>query len=185
MYKEGQNRMKKITLILTFGAICASILSGCKSKKKYKAPTTPHDKVAVAFNGVESSFANYKNNYSTSSARTRSTRKVGQSDSSGALSDIASIYTSYDSQGDRIDELDYDEYPMIQFQCLKRTFDYFGENYDFGTKYAKTMNGTIYFNPATGDKREINDVFKYEYSFNLSLQIDMETDSIIFFNETF
>ena len=91
MCKEGQKRMKKITFILTLGAVCASILSGCKSKNKYKAPTTPHDKVAVAFSGVESSFADYKTSYTTSSTRSRSTRKVGQSDTSGALSDIASI----------------------------------------------------------------------------------------------
>ena len=68
---------------------------------------------------------------------------------------------------------------MIQFQCLKRIFDWLGEYYVFGTKYSSTMYGTIYFNPSTGDRREINDVFKYDYSFNLSLQIDIDANDII------
>ena len=72
--------MRKITLVLSLGAVCASILSGCQSKNKYKVPTNAHDKVQVAFNGVEKSFANYKDNSASSSARTRSFRKTPRAD---------------------------------------------------------------------------------------------------------
>ena len=173
--------MRKTVLILSLGVLCASILSGCKSKNRYKTPTNPHDKVQVAFNGVEKSFANYKDSGSSSSSSktTRSIRRIGQSDTSGALSDIASIYTSYDSQGDRIDDLEFDQPPMVQFQCLKKVFETIGGNYSFGTKYADTIYGTAYFDPSTGDQKAVNDTYKYDYAFTLSLQIDIDSNDLI------
>lgn len=172
--------MRKMALILSLGAISVSFLSGCKNKNKYKVPTNAHDKVQVAFNGVEKTFANYKTSSSSSSATTRSVRRVGQGDTSGALSDIVLLYkSSYDSQGDRIDELEYDQPPMIQFQCLKKTFDSIGSGYTFGTKYVDTIYGTAYFDPTTGDKKDVSDLFKYDYAFTFALAIDIDSNDVI------
>ena len=123
--------MRKVTFVLALGAMCASILSGCKSKSKYKTPTTPFDKVSVALSGVEKSIENYKSSERTSSSskQNRSIKRIAQSDTSGALSDIAALYTSYDSQGDKIDDLEYSQPPMVQFQCLKKVFEAVGKDF--------------------------------------------------------
>ena len=172
--------MKKTTLVLALGALCASILSGCKSKSRYKTPKTPFEKVTVALNGVTKSFENYKYEESTSSsAKTRSGKRIAQSDASGALADIADIYKSYDTQGDRVDELDLDKPPMIQFQCLKRFVETVGSGYSFGTKYTDTITGTVYFDPSTGDKKEANDIYKYNYAFTFALAIEIDNSDVI------
>ena len=172
--------MKKSTLVLALGALCASILSGCKSKSRYKTPKTPFEKVTVALNGVTKSFENYKYEESTSSsAKTRSGKRIAQSDASGALADIADIYKSYDTQGDRVDELDLDKPPMIQFQCLKRFVETVGSGYSFGTKYTDTITGTVYFDPSTGDKKGQDDTYKYNYSFTASLLLNIDESDLI------
>ena len=172
--------MRKVTFVLALGAVCASVLSGCKSKNKYKTPTTPFDKVSVALNGVEKSIENYKNEESTStSSKNRSGKRIAQGDTSAALADIADIYRSYDSQGDRIDELDINKPPMAQFQCLKRFFESVGSSYSFGTKYTDTISGEVYFDPTTGDKTSADPAYKYSYSFTASLLLNIDESDLI------
>ena len=173
--------MRKGTFVLALGALCASILSGCKTKSKYKTPTTPFDKVSVALNGVEKSIENYKSSDRTtsSSKKSRSSKRIAQSDTSGALSDIAALYTSYDSQGDKIDDLEYSQPPMIQFQCLKKVFEKVGKGYAFGTKYTDSVIGVVYFDPATGDKKEADLTYKYDYNFTMSISLDIDDNDLI------
>ena len=173
--------MKKVTLVLAFGALSASILSGCKSKNKYKTPTTPFDKVNVALSGVQKSFANYKieERQTSSSKSTRSGKRVSQSDSSGALTEIADLYLSYDSQGDKIDELDYDMPPMVQFNAIKRFFESVGESYSFGTKYTDYISGVVYFDPTTGDKKGEEAKYKYDYNFGVSISLNIDSNDLI------
>ena len=172
--------MRKLAFVLSLGAVCVSILSGCKSKSKYKAPTTPLEKVTVALNGVESSFSNYKNSSKTnSSSKTRAAKRINQTDSSGALTEIANLYKSSDSQGDKIDELEFNEPPMIQFQCLKKVLEKIGKSFTFGSKYTDTIQGVAYFDPITGEKKEELLAFKYNYEFTLSLEIDIDDNDLI------
>ena len=173
--------MRKVTFVLALGAMCASILSGCKSKSRYKTPTTPFDKVSVALNGVEKSIENYKSSERTnsSSKQNRSIKRIAQSDTSGALSDIAALYTSYDSQGDKIDDLEYSQPPMVQFQCLKKVFEAVGKDFSFGTKYTDSINGVVYFDPATGDKKEVSSTYKYDYNFTMSISLDIDSNDLI------
>ena len=85
MRKEGQKSMRKIAFLLSLGAVCVSILSGCKNKK-YVVPKTSFDKVSVALSGVESSFSKYKPSEKTNlSSKNRAAKRIGQSDTSGAL----------------------------------------------------------------------------------------------------
>ena len=173
--------MRKATFVLVLGAVCASVLSGCKNKNKYKIPTTPFDKVNVALNGVEKSFANYKidERDNASSKKSRSAKRIAQSDSSGALTDISKIYQSYDSFGDKVDELDYSKPPMVQFRCLKRLFESMGQNYSFGTKYTNSMSGVAYFDPTTGDKQGEDPTYKYDYVFTASLCLNIDNNDLI------
>ena len=171
--------MRKTALALSRGAVCIAILSGCKSRSKYKAPTTPHDKVSVALSGVESSLAKYKYSEKTSSgSKTRSVRRIGGSDYTGALADIAKLYSTNDSQGDKIDSIDFDQPPMIQLRCLRKVFESAGSNYSFGTKYYDTINGEVYFDIATGEK-QTGEAYKYNYNFTLSLSIDIDSSDNI------
>ena len=174
--------MRKVTYIFALGAISVSILSGCKSKGRYKTPTTPYDKVYVALNGVEKSFANYKidERDNASSKKSRSGKRVAQSDSSGALTEISQLYQSYDSQGDKVDELDYSKPPMIQFRCAKSFFESVGQSYSFGTKYTDSVIGVAYFDPATGDKKnETEETYRYDYSFTASLSLNIDANDLI------
>ena len=173
--------MRKVTFILALGAVSASILSGCKSKSKYKTPTNPYDKVSVALKGVEKSFANYKIDERTnaSSKTTRSGKRVAQSDSTGALNEIAALYQSYDSQGDKIDELDFSKPPMTQFNSIKRFYESLGQSFSFGTKYTDTVTGVVYFDPTTGDKKEELPAYKYDYNFTISLALSINDQDVI------
>ena len=171
--------MRKTALALSLGAVCIAILSGCKSRSKYKAPTTPYDKVSVALSGVESSLAKYRYSEKTSSgSKTRSVRRIGGSDYTGALADIAKLYSSNDSQGDKIDSIDFDQPPMIQLRCLRKVFESAGSNYSFGTKYYDTISGEVYFDIATGEK-QTGEAYKYNYNFTLSLSIDIDSSDSI------
>ena len=171
--------MRKTAFMLSLGAVCVALLSGCKSKR-YRVPTTAFDKVSVALNGVETSYSSYKSSEkSSSSSKTKGIKRIGQSDSSSALSEIATLYTSYDSQGDKIDDLEYDQPPMIQFQCLKKVFESIGKSFTFGTKYTDTISGEVYFDPTTGDKKEGEIEYKYDYNFTLSILIDIDNSDLI------
>ena len=171
--------MRKTALVLSLGVICVAVLSGCKSKNKYKVPTTPHDKVSVALNGVESSLSKYKYSEKTSSgSKTRAIRKIGGSDYTGALTDIAKLYATNDSQGNKVDSIEDDQPPMIQFQCLKKVYNSIGSDFSFGTKYYDTINGEVYFDINTGEK-QISQEYKYNYNFALSLSMEIDASDFI------
>ena len=171
--------MRKTKLLLSLGAICVAVLSGCKTRSKYRVPTTPYAKVSVAFDGVESSFSNYKTSEKTNSSKTRSIKRVGQSDPSGALTEIASLYKSSDSQGDKIDELGYDAPPMVQFQYLKKVFDTIGNKFSFNTKYTDTVHDIVYFDPTTGEKKDADLAYSYDYDFTISILINIDENDLI------
>ena len=173
--------MRKTTFVLALGALCASVLSGCKIRSRYKTPTTPYDKVYVALNGVEKSFDKYKpsENVTNSSKKTRAGKRVAQSDSAGALKDIANLYLSYDSQGDKIDELDFSKPPMAQLSVLKRFYESIGKSYSFGSKYTGSISGVVYFDPTTGDKKDENPAYKYDYTFTASFSLDIDSNDLI------
>ena len=183
MYKEGQISMRKTALVLSLGAVCVAILSGCKKRSKYVVPTTPFEKVSVALSGVEKSFSNYKSSEkkTSSSSKTRSIKRTTSGDVPGALADIASLYYTEDSQGDKIDELEYDQPPMIQFQCLKRGFESIGSSYSFGTKYYDTINGVVYFDPSTGESKKDSQEagYKFDYALTLSFALNIDSNDLI------
>ena len=62
-----------------------------------------------------------------------------------AFDAIDRLYTSSDNQGDVIDELEYDQPPMIQFQYLKSALEKIGTGFEFGTKYYYDIQNTVYY----------------------------------------
>ena len=171
--------MRKMTLALSLGAVCVAILSGCKIRNKYKAPSTPYEKVSVALSGVEKSLSNYKSSEKPSSgSKTRTTKRIAASDSSGALAEIASIYSTNDSLGDKIDDLEFNQPPILQFEVIKNIFESAGSSFVFGTKYIETITGEVYLDILTGEIAA-GDEYKYNYEFTTGLSIIIDSDDLI------
>ena len=176
--------MKKILLLLLAAVVTLSTvlaLSACG--KKTKLPETDYEKVVFAFEGVEKSFQKIGDKKTAD----LNDRAVGRLLSGGGdpLSVLRAIYEPGDSQGDVIDELEYDQPPMIQFQCLKSVLEKIGSDFSFGVKYYDDMTGEVFFDPETG--RDMNGIsleatrnqYKYNYLFRLSLRIGIDENEDI------
>ena len=173
--------MKRVLILLlsaflTLGAILA--LSACG--KKNALPKTDYEKVAFAFNGVEKSFQNVGKKSAADAGYFTVPRLLSGEDD--PLSTIRGVYTAGDNQGDVIDELEYTQPPMIQFQCLKAVLEKIGKGFSFGTKYYDDITGAVYVDPTTGANKadaEDKENFKYDYTFRLALRINIDgNDSI-------
>ena len=178
--KRGEIMKKCLLLILSAILILSAVfaLSAC-GKKKDKLPETAYEKVTFAFNGVEKSFKNADKKSADETAYAVRRLLAGDGD---PLSTIRGVYTSGDSQGDVIDELEYTQPPMIQFQCLKKVFEKIGTDFAFGEKYYDEITGEVFFDPATGEDKSEDadkDDYKYAYSFRLAMRIEIDENDLI------
>lgn len=183
--------MKKLGLFITtvvsfigLGFILASCGGGL--------PGSKYEKVEFAFKGVEKSFKDratnsnnqlsvvepylgIDNNYSINSLY-NDLFYINLNESS--FDAIEALYTSSDNKGDVIDELEYDQPPMIQFQYLKSALEKIGTGFEFGTKYYYDIQNTVYYDIDSGEI--INDEnHKWNYVFRLALQIDIDDNDLI------
>ncbi|HBF86908.1 MAG TPA: hypothetical protein DDW54_04430, partial [Clostridiales bacterium] len=148
--KIKQKRRKKtvkkifITAVLLAGMAFSVLACGGET---VKLPESAREKVSFAFNGVEKSFSD---SAKTANAAALPTVYADENAFDSALQTIKNLYTAGDDQGDIIEDLEYDQPPMIQFQCLKAVFDKVGEGYSFGVKYYAEITGDVYFDMATG-----------------------------------
>ncbi len=173
--------MKKILLLLLAAVVTLSTvlaLSACG--KKTKLPETDYEKVVFAFEGVEKSFQKIGDKKSAD-LNDRAVKRLLAEDGD-PLSTIHGVYTTGDSQGDVIDDLEYTQPPMIQFQCLKAVLEKIGKGFEFGAKYYDDITGEVFVDVATGrdmsDDANKND-YKYDYTFRLALQIDIDEADLI------
>ena len=174
-------RKIKTFLLLSFLVTALTIvLAACGSKNKL--PKTNYEKVKFAFNGVEKTF-----NGSSLNSKTNLNKEIllAAKNPSSALSIIDSVYVDGDSQGDVIDDLEYDEPPMIQFQCLKHVLEKTGKKYSFNEKYYEDITGTMYFDITDGTKKNESNEYKYDYNFRLALSISINSNDFITANVSF
>lgn len=169
--------MKKVGKFLSGALFSLSLifpLTACGQNGK----NSDFKKVQKAFNGVESSLREKQKAPVKRSSLHRNEVNEGPSDALDALS--ALFESKGESRGDTIDELEYTQPPMIQFQCLKAVFDSTGEDFTFSNKYYDTINGDVYFDINTGEEKnaQSGDEYHYTYDFLLSLGIKFE-DSLI------
>ena len=133
--------MKKINcFVATLVGSFAIGLIGCNSNK---LPTTQYEKVKFAFNGVEKSFKSpkvVKRNKPLLLKR----NKIGGSNPSSALDTIFNLYTEEDKRDDFLDDVSYNQPPMIQFQYIKKVLEKIGNGYEFDKKYYDTITGEMY-----------------------------------------
>ena len=167
---RGTKVMKKVTkflstVLFSLGAIAS--LASCGKNKD-----TDYNKVKKAFNGVESSFKEKKKDAKKRGNPIYFGVDEGPSSSLQAIENLFS--TSSESRGDTIDELEYDQPPMIQFQCLKTVFDSIGDSFQFSNKYYDTINGTAYLDISNGEPKSASDGQEYQYAYNFTLGLGVK-----------
>ncbi|MBP5466620.1 MAG: hypothetical protein J6Y43_03555 [Clostridia bacterium] len=195
--------MKKTGIILLSLIMLLTIafgFSACGNGEKL--PSTAYEKVRFAFNGVEKSFENASSgNKSASKYKTQNgygavavayaAELFSASDNfNDALTAIDGVYESpADDQGDVIDDLEYTQPPMIQFQCLNKVLDKTGDNYSFGTKYGDEINGELYADMENGIKKDKTAAdaadYKYDYTFGLAISINIDRNDLIIADVSF
>ena len=176
--------MKRIRTVLTLFVALLFILLGLIScTMDDKLPSSNFEKVQFAFNGVERSFSQSESFKKSMASNKFSTKLLSANNISTALFTIDSVYSSEDSQGDIIDDLEYTQPPMIQFQCLKAILDKVGNDYQFGTKYYDDIIGEVYIDMSTGKKVASTSQdahnYKYDYTFKLTIDINIDSNDLI------
>ena len=168
--------MKKINcFVATLVGFFAIGLIGCNTNK---LPTTQYEKVKFAFNGVEKSFKSpkvVKRNKPLLLKR----NKIGGSNPSSALDTIFSMYNEEDKRDDFLDDVSYNQPPMIQFQYIKKVLEKIGNGYEFDKKYYDTVTGEMYVDINTGAKKEKGDEYRYNYTFTLGMDINIDDNNLI------
>ena len=165
--------MKKIKFFVTtlVGALTIGLI-GCNAK----LPTTNYEKVKFAFNGVEKSFKNKK---TAKKAVLLPKAKIGGSNPDSALNTIFNLYTEEDKRDDFLDDISYNQPPMIQFQYIKKVLEKIGNGYEFNKKYYDTITGDMYLDINTGLKAETKDEYKYNYTFVLGMNTNIDDNNLI------
>lgn len=166
--------MKKSNIFvatLSFFLLSSSLI-GCGG---IKLPTTQYEKVKFAFSGVERSFKNVK----TSANKKMLLQPYNRASNESALETLFNLYESNDKRGTSIEDLEYNEPPMIQFQYLKKVLEKVGDSYEFDHKYYDTVTGTLYIDMETGYKKEEDDQYKYNYTFELGISINIDENDLI------
>ena len=193
--------MKKVKSLIVALCLMLGALFGLTACGGEKLPTTDYEKVAFAFKGVESSIRKAINSNSGNKNRQQSTNTAmgtklsmnrlqgGLDTPTDVLDAISRVYVAGDSQGDIIDDLEFNQPPMMQFQCIKSVLQDVGKSYVFGTKYYNTITGNMYFDSTTGLKVSESDPnandYKYAYTFVFAISINIDSDDIILANISF
>ena len=156
MPKEGLHMKLRSFFVV---ALLFSSLTGCGGS--YQVPTNNFDKVKTAFNGVEKSFKKISSSKKRANGLQPRAKNVD-----GGLNSLFSLFTNQDIKGHSIEDLSYNEPPMIQFQYLKAVFDKVGQGFEFGTKYYDNITGEIYVDLETGFKdknKNANNKYSFDY----------------------
>lgn len=176
--------MKKVSTIIasiTMLFLVAIALASCGDA----LPSSSYEKVQFAFNGVEKSLKSVKLssdeiNFNKSNYSKSNIVLMAAKVNADAYSVIENLYEDSDSQGDIIDELEYNQPPMIQFQYLKAILDDTGSDFEFGTKYYSNITNSIYYDIETGKKKANTETnYKWDYDFKLALEINIDSNDLI------
>ena len=154
-------------------ALSFTALVGCGGS--YKVPSSGYEKVKTAFNGVEKSFKKAQ-----ASKKSLNYKAPQYKNEYRGLSTIFSLFNESDIQGHDLEDLEYGQPPMIQFQYLKGVFDKVGSGYEFGTKYYDNVTGEMYMDIYDGlqDKSQKPEN-RYTYDFELAISINIDENDLI------
>ena len=156
------------TILPVFLLLGAASLSACNSNK---LPSSSYEKVNFAFNGVEKSFKSPRAAKKSLSLNKR--ERLGCSNTDSGLSTIFNLYTDEDKRDDFLEDVEYNQPPMIQFQYMKKVLEKVGDGYEFDTKYFDTVTGEVYLDIETGLKSDKeNDKFNYTFGMGMDINID-------------
>ena len=165
--------MKAFRYLFLASILSIGALTGCNS---VKLPTTNYERVSFAFKGVEKSFKNPTT--VKKSLEPSKKNKIGGSNTNAALSAIFSLYQDEDKQNNFLEDVEYNQPPMVQFQYLKKVLEKVGSGYEFNTKYYDTISGDVSIDIQTGQKSNL-DKDKYNYAFTLGIDINIDNNNLI------
>ena len=166
--------MKKRFVFALSALLAVTSLTACGGSTKL--PTTAYEKVKFAFNGVEKSLKNAKTAKNLPSLAKK--ERIGGTSPENGLNTLYGLLSASDSRGDTIEELGYNEPPIIQFQYLKKVLEKIGNNYEFGTKYYENITGEMYVDMKTGFEDHAAEN-KYNYTFGLAIGINIDENDLI------
>ena len=104
------------TILPAFLLLGAASLTACN-----KLPSSNYEKVKFAFNGVEKTFKDPKTAKKSLSLAKR--ERLGGSNTDAGLSTIFNLYTQEDKRNDFLEDVGYDQTPMVQFQYIKKVLE--------------------------------------------------------------
>ncbi len=161
-------------ILPAFLLLGATSLIACNSSGKL--PTNSYEKVKFALDGVEKSFKSPK--ASKKSLALNKKERLGGSNPESGLATIFSLYTNEDIRDDFLDDVEYNQPPMVQFQYMKKVLEKVGSGYEFGTKYYDTVTGDVLLDIQTGLKSK-KDEDKFNYTFGLGIDINIDNNDLI------
>ena len=161
------------TFLPAFLLLGVTSLIACNSNK---SPSSNYDKVKFAFNGVEKSFKSPK--AAKKSLYLNKRERLGGSNTDSGLSTIFNLYKEEDKRDDFLDDVEYNQPPMVQFQYLKKVLEKVGKGYEFGTKYFDTVTGDVYLDITTGLESTKN-ADKFNYTLGLGMDISIDSNDLI------
>lgn len=166
--------MIKINKLFSFisSFIIALSIGACSDK----LPSSNYEKVKFAFNGVEKSFKKITTTQK-GLVRTNRNNRIGSNINDG-LNTIFSVYTENDLRDDFLEDVSYNQPPMIQFQYIKKVLEKIGGGYDFNTKYSDSINGEVYIDIETGQKSD-KEKDKFNYTLGLAIEIHIDDNDLI------
>lgn len=168
--------MKKLLrylLSLVLVLIPVFLLASCKDAEVVSLPTTKHEKVQFAFNGVEGSLKSNQNSKGKLNLEKKSKRNDA---SSNALSTIYSFLKVEEETNNP--SFKYDEPPMIQFQYLKALYSEVGHDFSFNIKYSYQINGEVYYD-FTNKQATQSSEYLNQYALIVGILIDIDDNDLI------
>ena len=110
------------TILPAFLLLGAASLTACN-----KLPSSNYEKVKFAFTGVEKTFKDPKT--AKKSLLLAKRERLGGSNTDSGLSTIFNLYTQEDKRDDFLEDVEYNQPPMVQFQYMKKVLEKVGNGY--------------------------------------------------------
>ena len=166
--------MKSFTKLFFATLLAVGTLTGCGGTTQL--PSNSYEKVKFAFSGVEKTFKNPKAN--KKSLLLNKKERLGGSNPNQGLSTIFSLFTNEDKRDGFLEDVEYNQPPMVQFQYLKKVFEKVGNGYEFGTKYYDEVTDDVLLDIQTGQKSK-DEANKFNYTLGLGMDINIDDNDLI------
>lgn len=178
--KKGLNDMKFKKVLIAPALFMLLTMASCgQQDAPVSLPTSAHEKVQFALNGVEKSLK--ANNFAKNKAPNKGQRRASEPTSAT----LNTIWNALENKGvEDQPDVGYNDTPLIQFQYLKALYEETGDDFLFNVKYSHTFTGVIYYD-FTADEEASGEEYKNDYNFVFSVLINIDDNDLITANVGF